>query len=76
MLNSIPVSSSLKGDAALPNTMVSNAKSDEEALKSLADCRNFQLMIDASCSHLHKLRAPTLTKSGHFAKTSGITTKT
>ena len=51
--------------------MVSSANSDEAAWKSLEDCRNFQVMIDASCNHLHKLRAPTLSKSGNFAPTSG-----
>ena len=52
--------------------MVSNAKSDEVALKCLQECRNYQIMIDASCNHLHKLRVPTISKSGHFAPTSGI----
>ena len=51
--------------------MVSNAKSDEVALKCLQECRNYQIMIDASCNHLHKLRVPTISKSGHFAPTSG-----
>ena len=51
--------------------MVSNATSDEVALKALTECKNLQFMIDASQKHLDKLRAPTLSKRGHFTPTSG-----
>lgn len=51
--------------------MVSNATLDEVALTALTECKNLQFMIDASRKHLDKLRAPTLSKRGHFTPTSG-----
>ena len=58
--------------------MVSNPTSDELALKALTECKNLQFLIDANRKHLDKLRAPTLSKRGHFTPTSGkikLTTK-
>jgi len=49
--------------------MVSNPTSDELALKALTECKNLQFLIDANRKHLDKLRAPTLSKRGHFALT-------
>ena len=51
--------------------MVSNPTSDELALKALTECKNLQFLIDANRKHLDKLRAPTLSKRGHFTPTSG-----
>ena len=73
MLSNTSVSASnVLGNAGTTgNTMVLNAQLDEKADKSLQECRLIQCMIDASCDHLHKLRAPTLSKNGIFTQPSG-----
>lgn len=74
MLNNISgAAGNILGDATTTtNTMVSNTELEQAAIKCLQDCRLNQCMIDASCDHLHKLRAPTLSKNGNnITPTSG-----